>query len=138
MRMKKNSVVVFIISILLIIYISSCSKSPFERHFAMELPNGAEMAHYENRSGFAGSSYIMIINYNKDNVPSSLIQNLKLNRFISRNGAKAGVVSSEWPFWWKSEMIYRIADIYEIDSNEFSWFWFDYENKKIYVQWGTY
>jgi hypothetical protein len=140
MQMKKNSGVVFAISmILLVVYISSCSTNPLESHFAMKLPNGAEIAHYENRSGFVDFSHIMVLNYNEDNVPDLLIQNFKLKKFISRNGAKAGVISSEWPSWWQPEIIYRIADVYErIDINAFAWFWFDRENKKIYVQWGTH
>jgi len=139
MQMKKNSGRVFAFSmILLIVYISSCSKNPIESHFAMKLPNGVEIAHYENRSGFVDLSHIMVLSSNEDNVSDLLIQNFKLKKFISHNGAKAGVISSEWPSWWQSEIIYRIADVYErIDTNSFAWFWFDRENKKIYVQWGT-
>ena len=140
MQMKKNSGRVFAISmILLVVYISSCSKNPIESHFAMELPNGAEIAHYENRSGFVDFSHIMVLSYNEDNVSDLLIQNFKLKKFISHNGAKAGVISSEWPSWWQPEIIYRIADVYErIDTNAFAWFWFDRENKKISIQWGTH
>ena len=139
-QMKKNTAVVFAISIIvLVVCISSCFKNSFETHFAMKLPNDAEIAHYENRSGFVDSSHIMVLRYNKNNVPDLIIQNLKLKKFISRNGVKAGVISSEWPSWWQPEIIYRIADIYErLDSNEFAWFWFERENNNIYVQWGTY
>ena len=140
MQMKKNSGVAFaILMILLVVCISSCSKNPIESHFSVKLPNGAEIAHYENRSGFADLSHIMVLSYNEGNVPDLLIQNFKLKKFISRNGAKAGVIGSEWPSWWQPEIIYRIADVYEkIDINSFAWFWFDRKNNKIYVQWGTH
>ena len=136
----KNSGVVFAISmILLVVCISSCSKDPIESHFSVRLPNGAQIAHYENRSGFADASHIMVLSYNEDNVPDLLIRDFKLEKFVSRNGATAGVVSSEWPCWWQPEVICRIADVYErIGINSFAWLWFDRENREIYVQWGTH
>lgn len=118
---------------------TSCSNNAFENHFAMQMPNGVKIMHYENRSGFMDSHHIMVLNYDDSNVPALFIHKLKLIKFTSHNGAKAGVISSEWPSWWQSKLICKIPNIYEkIEPNEFAWFWFDRENKIIYLQWGTH